>query len=227
MEIANRLYGRDNGGTRRLEADSRPAQLNDSNDLERPERSRTIRTVVNEDKSARYHRLRRRRASIAGTLVSVVFLIAFVWSGASASLRDVAASLVGATFIPTLVIYVVLLGLLNEAISLPFAFYEGVTLERRYGLLTQTTARWWLDHVKAGLVALVFGLAAALIVCSLIRWQADRWWVLPPSCSPSSWSVWCSSHPCCCSPCSMSSNRSSAKRSSHVWSRSPNAPVRA
>jgi STE24 endopeptidase len=132
---------------------------------------------VNEDKSARYHRLRR-RASIAGTLVGVVFLIAFVWSGSSAALRDYAASLVGASFIPTLVIYVVLLALLNEAISLAFAFYQGVTLERRYGLSTQTTARWWLDHLKAGLVALVFGLIAALIVCSLIRWQPDRWWVL-------------------------------------------------
>ena len=132
---------------------------------------------MNEDKSARYHRLRR-RASIAGMLVSVAFLIVFVWSGGSASLRGYAASLVGASFIPTLAMYVVLLALLNEAISLPFAFYEGVTLERRYGLSTQTTARWWLDHLKAGVIALAFGFIAALIVCSLIRWQPDRWWVL-------------------------------------------------
>jgi STE24 endopeptidase len=111
-------------------------------------------------------------------LVSVAFLIAFVWSGGSASLRDYAGSLVGASFIPTLAMYAVLLALLNEAISLPFAFYEGVTLERRYGLSTQTTARWWLDHLKAGVIVLAFGLIAALIVCSLIRWQPDRWWVL-------------------------------------------------
>ena len=132
---------------------------------------------MNEDKSARYHRLRR-RASIASTALGVAFLIGVIVSGASAALRDYATSLVGASFIPTLAVYVVLLALMNEAISLPFAFYEGVTLERRYGLSTQTTARWWLDHVKAGLVALVFGLAAALIVCSLIRWQPDRWWIL-------------------------------------------------
>jgi STE24 endopeptidase len=132
---------------------------------------------LNEDKSARYHRLRR-RASIASTLVGVAFLIAFVGFGASAALRDYAVSLAGTSFIPMLVIYVVLLALLNEAISLPFAFYQGVTLEQRYGLSTQTTPRWWLDHLKAGLVALVFGLIAALIVCSLIRWQPDRWWML-------------------------------------------------
>ena len=132
---------------------------------------------MNEDKSARYHRLRR-RTSIASTLVGVAFLIAFVASTASAALRAYAASAGGGSFVVTLVIYVVLLGLLNEAISLPFAFYQGVTLERRYGLSTQTTGRWWLDHLKAGLVALVFALMASLIVCSLIRWQPDRWWVL-------------------------------------------------
>ena len=132
---------------------------------------------MNEDKSARYHRLHR-RASIASTALGVAFLIGLVVSGASAALRAYATSLVGGSFIPTLVIYVVLLGLLNEAISLPLAFYQGVTLERRYGLSTQTTVRWWLDHLKAGLVALVFGLIAALIVCSFIGWQPERWWVL-------------------------------------------------
>ena len=132
---------------------------------------------MNEDKSARYHRLRR-RASIASTLVGVAFLILFVVSGASAALRGYAASQAGTSFVLALAIYVVLLALISEAISVPFAFYEGVTLERRYGLSTQTTGRWWFDHFKAGAVGLVFGLIAAVIVCSLIRWQPDRWWML-------------------------------------------------
>jgi STE24 endopeptidase len=132
---------------------------------------------VNEDRSARYHRLRR-RASIASTLLGIGLLIALVVTGGSAALRAYAESRTGSSFVMTLVVYVVLLGLINEAISLPLAFYQGVTLERRYGLSTQTTARWWLDHLKAGLVALVFALIAALIVCSLIRWDPDRWWML-------------------------------------------------
>ena len=132
---------------------------------------------MNEDKSARYHRLRR-RASVVSTVLGIGLLVALVVSGGSAALRAYAASLAGSSFVLTLVIYVVLLALLNEAVSLPFAFYEGVTLERRYGLSTQTTARWWFDHAKAGLVALVFGLIAALIVCSLIRWDPNRWWIV-------------------------------------------------
>ena len=132
---------------------------------------------MNEDKSARYNRLRR-RASIASTVLGIGLLVALIVSGGSAALRAYAASLTRSSFVMTLVIYVVLLALINEAVSLPFAFYQGVTLERRYGLSTQTTARWWFDHVKAGLVALVFGLIAALIVCSLIRWDPDRWWIV-------------------------------------------------
>ncbi|WP_410968693.1 hypothetical protein, partial [Salmonella sp. SAL4443] len=52
-----------------------------------------------------------------------------------------------------------------------------VTLERRYGLSTQTTARWWLDHIKAAVISLVFAAVGALIVLSLMRWDADHWWV--------------------------------------------------
>jgi len=132
---------------------------------------------MNEDKSSRYHRLRR-RASVTSTIVGVVFLMALVGTGASAALRDIAESLTGGSFFFTLCGYVVILALINEAIGLPLAFYQGVTLERRYGLSTQTAARWWLDHLKAGLLALVFALIAAVLVCSLIRWDPDRWWIL-------------------------------------------------
>ncbi len=131
---------------------------------------------MNEDKSSRYHRLRR-RASVAGTILGVLLLFGLVVSGASAALRDIAASLTGGSFVLTLICYVIILALINEAISLPLAFYQGVTLERRYGLSTETTARWWLDHLKAGLVALVFGLIAAILVFSLIRWNPERWWI--------------------------------------------------
>ena len=82
---------------------------------------------MNEDKSARYHRLRR-RASIASTVLGIAFLITIVVTGASADLRAFVQSIVGSSFVMTVALYVVLLGLLNEAIGLPFAFYQGVTL---------------------------------------------------------------------------------------------------
>ncbi|MEQ1573374.1 MAG: M48 family metalloprotease [Vicinamibacterales bacterium] len=132
---------------------------------------------MNEDKATRYHRLRR-RASILGTALSAGLLVLLLVSGASARLRDAIVSLTGDSFVPTITVYVCLLAVISEALHLPIDYYQGVTLERRYGLSTQTSARWWFDHLKVGGIGLGFGLLGALLVWSLLRWAPDRWWLM-------------------------------------------------
>jgi len=136
---------------------------------------------VNEDKATRYHRLQR-RASLAGTALAAAFLLLLLVTGWSATLRDLAASMAGQSFVLTITGYVVLVALLSEAIQLPLAFYQGVTLERRYELSTQTTGRWWLDRLKAGGIALLFAIAGALIVSTLLRWNPEFWWLVAALC---------------------------------------------
>lgn len=133
--------------------------------------------MANEDKATRYHRLRR-RASLLGTALGASLLVLILLSGASAALRDLAASLSGSSFTLTAIIYVVVLALAVETLQLPLAFYLGVSLERRYDLSTQTTWRWWIDHLKAASIGLVFAVAGALVVLWLIRWDPDRWWII-------------------------------------------------
>jgi STE24 endopeptidase len=133
--------------------------------------------VANEDKATRYHRLRR-RASLLGTTLGALLLVVLVLTGWSGTLRDAARSLAGDFFFFTIICYVILLALLSEALQLPLAFYQGVTLERRYELSTQTTGAWWRDHFKAGGLALLFGIAGALIVWSLLRWAPAYWWLI-------------------------------------------------
>ncbi len=132
--------------------------------------------MANEDKATRYHRLRR-RAALTGTALGALFLFFLLVSGGSAALRDAAARIADGSFAGTLALYVVGVALLHELIQLPLAFYQGVTLERRYELSTQTTARWWKDHLKGGGMALVFALLGSAIVWSLIRWNPGRWWI--------------------------------------------------
>lgn len=136
---------------------------------------------MNEDKASRYHRLRR-RASLLGTALAAAFLLLLLVTGWSTSLRDLAASLTGQSFLPTVISYVVLVALLGEAIQLPLGFYQGVVLERRYELSTQTTARWWIDRLKAGGVAIVFAVAGAVVVWSLLRWAPQYWWLAGALC---------------------------------------------
>lgn len=128
---------------------------------------------MNEDKASRYHRLQRRASILSTVLTAVVLSVLFI-TGASADIRD---AIRAQSFILTVFAYVLVLGLLLEIVQLPLAFYRGVTLERRYGLSTQTTTHWWIDHLKAAAISLIFAVVAALIVMSLIRWAPERWWM--------------------------------------------------
>ena len=139
-------------------------------------RRQAHKQLANEDKATRYHRLQR-RASILATVLTAAILAVLLVTGASAEMRNLVSGWFGSSFILTVVGYVVVLGLVLEVVGLPLAFYRGVTLERRYELSTQTTIRWWIDHVKAGAISLVFATIAALIVLSLIRWDPERWWI--------------------------------------------------
>jgi STE24 endopeptidase len=131
--------------------------------------------LANEDKATKYQRLNR-RASVIGTAVSALFFIFLLASGTSAALRDSAVRAGGGSFYTTLVLYVAAVAVVHDLIQLPLAFYQGVTLERRYGLSTQTTQRWWRDHLKAWAVGLLLALFASTLTWTLIRWGPEWWW---------------------------------------------------
>jgi STE24 endopeptidase len=132
--------------------------------------------MANEDKATRYHRLQR-RASILATASGAALLLFLIASGASAALRDWIAR--HTDFLPlSVTTYVVALFVCYEVVQLPFAYYQGVILERRYGLSTERRWHWWTNQAKAAGLAMVLGAGAALVVVALIRWSPDRWWIL-------------------------------------------------
>lgn len=138
---------------------------------------------MNEDKAARYHRLRR-RATLLAAAWSVLWLAGLLLTGLSHGIRDLAAALTSSLNPPALLhlpvtaaAWVVVVAGVNEAGSLPFVFYGSFVLERRYGLSRQTVVEWWRDHAKAVGVGLAMALAAAVFVtAALARWPL-RWWV--------------------------------------------------
>jgi STE24 endopeptidase len=132
--------------------------------------------MANEDKATRYHRLQR-RASVLGTLAGAALLAALVVSGGAVWLRDVLRAAAGDSFAALVASYTVTLVLLADLVQLPFAYYQGVTLERRYGLSTQTTARWWLDRAKGLALGQLFAVTAALSLWGLLRSMPDLWWL--------------------------------------------------
>jgi STE24 endopeptidase len=126
---------------------------------------------MNEDRSSRYHRLKR-RAGILSVVWSVALLAGLLASGASVRMRDLAGSSVLA-----LVFYVALLLLLNELGSFPIAFYSGFLLERRYGLSKEPLGRWLFDQLKSFAIGLLLSSVAAAILYALIGVSPDGWWL--------------------------------------------------
>jgi STE24 endopeptidase len=132
--------------------------------------------MANEDKSARYHRLRR-RASLLGAAWQIVFLLWLVLSGSASTIRLAVESLTGPGLARVVVIYVVVLTALYALVALPLAFYRGVVLERRYGLSMETAARWFADHARAAAIGVGCLIAASLVVLWLLRLSPDHWWI--------------------------------------------------
>src|SRR5213076_3057842 len=103
--------------------------------------------AVNEDRAARYHRLKR-QASVASLVWSVLLLAGLLGTGRSVALRDLAEAIAARVAAPFLVstlsvlVYVFLLSILNEIAGVPLGFYTGFLLERRYGLSNERLGAW-------------------------------------------------------------------------------------
>jgi STE24 endopeptidase len=132
---------------------------------------------MNEDKATRYHRLGR-RAGILSTLCTCLILVGFLLFGASAGLRDWASGLAGRSAMLAVSLYILVLALLVDVATLPFGFYRGFLLERRYGLSTETPRHWLRDHAKAVLIGLLFAEAGGTFVYFTLHTWPVSWWVI-------------------------------------------------
>lgn len=131
---------------------------------------------MNEDKAQRYHRLGR-RSGILATIWTGFILVALLSSGASLTLREWSANIAPASPAAAVGCYVLIFSLLLDAATLPFVFYRGFLLERRYGLSTETVGHWAKDHCKSAVIGLVFAELGALLVYSTLRAWPSSWWV--------------------------------------------------
>lgn len=139
---------------------------------------------MNQDKSARYHALKR-RAAVLSVAWSAAFLLAFAITPASAWIARSAAWLARAMSLPpslfdtaVVMFYVGLFGGLHEAGNLPLSFYRGFLLEHRYGLSTESINLWLRDEVKSGLMGAGFSLAGFPLLYLAIGHWPRGWWIV-------------------------------------------------
>jgi STE24 endopeptidase len=96
-------------------------------------------------------------------------------TGASAALAAHAAA---TGRVPGIVLFIGLIALGGEAVSLPFVFYRAFLLERKYGLSSEPLSTWLQDHLKALALGFALALVAGLAVFAAIGLAGDAWWIV-------------------------------------------------
>ena len=131
---------------------------------------------MTEDKSARYHRLKR-RAEAAGLIWGGVLLVGLVATSAARWLDAGAASVSRGSLYAEVSVLAALLLLLHEIVALPLGWYAGFALEQRYELSRQSASSWLLDHVKGMALSTLLAIGGVVLIYATMVHASDWWWL--------------------------------------------------
>jgi len=113
-----------------------------------------------------------------GTALRLLVLVILAVTPASAALRTLAVRLAPAQPAAAVAIYIAMLVLAFELLTLPLGYYAGFVREHAFGLSTQTRAAWFLDRAKAALIVLLLAVPLGSLLALLWRRYPSHW-VLP------------------------------------------------
>jgi STE24 endopeptidase len=127
-------------------------------------------------KRAKKYALWRHLLFIATFFYLLFWLILFVASGWSATLKQLSDTVAANYYLATALYFIVFIIFLN-LVLLPLNFISDFWLEHRFGLANETVFNWLLDEVKGLLLAVIFFLPLGLVVYAFIRLANNYWWV--------------------------------------------------
>ena len=128
------------------------------------------------DRVRSYHRTGR-ILSVAGYLVDLALLLTLLFTAWTVALRNLALHYSPRPWL-ALLIYLVLFGIITQAVSLPFDFLGGFWLEHRYGLSNLTLGGWVMDQLKGLAVGGTLSVLAVEFLYAAIRRWPERWWMV-------------------------------------------------
>jgi STE24 endopeptidase len=120
--------------------------------------------------------LARSRFGQAEDLYNVAVLLVVLFSGVLPWGFHLFAGWLGESA-PAMAAFLLAAGLVLSLPGLPFDWYDQFRLEGRFGFNTTTAATWWLDRLKALLLAVVLGYPLLLLILKLVEWIGAWWWL--------------------------------------------------
>jgi STE24 endopeptidase len=118
----------------------------------------------------------------AGTLLRLAALAFLVFTPASAALRNLAVRMAPMHPAVAVAIYITLLVVSFELLTLPLGYYAGFVREHAFGLSNQTAGAWLVDRLKGAAISLALAVPLGSVLALLWRRYPGRWvvpaWVL-------------------------------------------------
>jgi len=115
----------------------------------------------------------KRKIGIVASLVSLIFILLFYFSGLSNYLANINIS-----FIYVFLIYIILFQILSTIIGLPLGYYSSYIHEHKWGFSNYTNKTWIIDQLKSFAVSLIL-LPILLGLFFWVLWRfPETWWLV-------------------------------------------------
>ncbi len=131
--------------------------------------------VLTSGKAKTYNRIKL-TTGIASAVLSFVVLVALVAQGTTRSLGVWSHSVSGNPYI-ALLVFVLVLGAIQTAATLPFSYFSGFHIEHRYRLSNQTIWRWGWEKLKGLLVSLPLVALVLVLLYYCLETYGAMWWL--------------------------------------------------
>ena len=115
----------------------------------------------------------KRKIGIASSLLSLVFILLFYFSGLSEYLANINLS-----FTYVFLIYVTVFQILSTVIGVPLGYYSSYIHEHKWGFSNYTNRTWIIDQLKSFAVSLIL-LPILLGIFFWVLWKfPETWWLV-------------------------------------------------
>ena len=134
-----------------------------------------IHPFLDKDKQAKAktYENEKRKISIIGSVLSLVFILLFYFSGLSNYLANINLS-----FIYVFLIYITIFQILSTMVGLPIGYYSSYIHEHKWEFSNYTNKTWFIDQLKSFTIGLIL-LPILLGLFFWVLWRfPETWWLV-------------------------------------------------
>lgn len=131
---------------------------------------------LRQEEARKYNKIKR-ILSIIGIVINFVFLLILLLTKLTHLFRDISSSITQYEWL-IIIIYLLIISIISEIISLPLSFYGGYIIEHKFKLSNQKIKEWIIDQIKEFAISIIFTLLVVEIIYLLLRRFPNSWWII-------------------------------------------------